>query len=305
MRPVLLVLPVLLAPMAQAEPAPAPPVSLPGACQRQLVFLDDFRKPVIEPRNIESPSRHGQIPPDKPETPRWIAHTPWNGDFGDATFADPGPFGPFSHSAEGLAITASRDPSGRWRSGLIAAADGLGRGFGVRYGYFEARMKLPPGPGTWPAFWLMSLQPAQAPAPAVEIDALEYYGHDPAAFQVALHVWYRGKQQDRSRQALRPIKVAPGALVGRWHDYGVAVGPAEIVWYLDRTEVWRAPTPPELTGPLYPLVNLALGSGYPVSETPNPSVLALRYLRVYRDVGGPDAEGCAAPPAGSALAGLP
>jgi hypothetical protein len=64
------------------------------------------------------------------------------------------------------------------------------------------------------------------------------------------------------------------------------VGPREIIWYLDRAEVWRQPTPPELTGPLYPLVDLALGSGYPVRDTPNPTVLALRNVRLYRDVPG-------------------
>ena len=123
---------------------------------------------------------------------------------------------------------------------------------------------------------------------------MEYYGHAGDAYQTALHVWYRGRDQARSRHSLHANPVSDGALVGRWHDYGVAVGPAWIVWYLDHAEVWRQPTPPELTGPLYPLANLALGSGYPIRDTPNPSVLGLRHVRIWRD--GP--EGCrgAAPP---------
>jgi hypothetical protein len=44
---------------------------------------------------------------------RWIAHTPWNGDFGDAVFADPGPNGPFSLKDGALQITARRDRAGR------------------------------------------------------------------------------------------------------------------------------------------------------------------------------------------------
>ena len=52
----------------------------------------------------------------------------------------------------------------------------------------------------------------------------------------------------------------------------------------------------KLTGPLYPLVNLALGSGYPVRNTPNPSVLGLRSVRIWRD----PPQGCATPPPGGA-----
>jgi beta-glucanase (GH16 family) len=284
MRPAL---PALLAAFLWAGVAAAGPAAPPD-CRWQLAFADDFTHPAIAAHTL-GPAR-------------WTAHTPWNGDFGAAAFGDPSPdpgTGPFSSGAQGLRITASRDDTGHWHSGLIAAADASGHGAGVRHGYFEARMKLPPGPGTWPAFWLMSLLPAHDPAPAVEIDVMEYYGHATDAYQTSLHVWYRGKDIDRSRHDKRSIPVPAGSLVGQWHDYGVRVGPRDIIWYLDHAEVWRRPTPPELTGPLYPLVNLALGSGYPVRDTPNPSMLALRDVRVYRDL----PEGCPAtlPPASSAL----
>ena len=267
-----------------------------GECPRQLAFFDDFRHLAISPRG---PLFRGV---------RWMAHTPWNGDFGAAAFVDPSPAGsaapgPFSLGPDGLSITAARDDTGHWHSGLIAGADAAGhgaiQGAGVRYGYFDARMKLPPGPGTWPAFWLMSLAPAHDLAPAVEIDVMEYYGHATSAYQAALHVWYRGKDKARSRHFLHSSLVADGALVDRWHDYAVAIGPAEIVWYLDRTVVWRQPTPPELTGPAYPLVDMALGSGYSVQATPNPSVLGLRYVRVWRDPAGGCASGSALPVAGA------
>ncbi len=55
--------------------------------------------------------------------------------------------------------------------------------------------------------------------------------------------------------------------------------------------VWSRPTPPELDGPMYPIVNLALGSGWPIDKTPNPSRLLVDYVHVYgRDAGPP--EGC-------------
>src|SRR6266481_3295759 len=45
---------------------------------------------------------------------RWIAHTPWHGDFGDARFVDPRPNFPFSTDQDGLKITARKTPAGKW-----------------------------------------------------------------------------------------------------------------------------------------------------------------------------------------------
>ena len=154
---------------------------------------------------------------------RWTAHTPWNGDFGDARFTDPGPDGPFAVKDGELLITASRNAAGRWRSGLIAAADGSGQGAGLQYGYFEARMRLPPGPGTWPAFWLASLKPAKDTSPGVEIDVIEYHGHADYAYSSALHVWYKGADKAQSRHAVHKTEVPPGSLIDQYHDYGVRV----------------------------------------------------------------------------------
>ena len=52
---------------------------------------------------------------------RWIAHTPWHGDFGDAAFADPRPGFPFRVRAGILEIEARKDADGKWQSGLLAS----------------------------------------------------------------------------------------------------------------------------------------------------------------------------------------
>ncbi|WP_322015091.1 glycoside hydrolase family 16 protein [Paraburkholderia sp. J12] len=236
-------------------------------CRYRLVFSEDFHDFRIAPRELGNG--------------RWTAHTPWNGDFGDASFADPGPDGPFSIVDGELHITARRSESGRWASGLMAAADASGRGEGVKYGYFEAKMRMPPGPGTWPAFWLASLKPVGEQVPGVEIDVVEYYGHDDTNYMSALHVWYPGNQQDQSRHVVHANRVVPGSLVDGYHTYGVLIEPAKITYFLDRVAVWDRPTPPEYRFPMYPIVNLALGSGYPISDTPNPSVLKVKYVRLY------------------------
>ena len=258
---------------ATSGPGASPPslASLPplDICAFKLVFAEEFKTLTIAPYRLHNGAN-------------WMAHTPWNGDFGDASFDNPGPSAPFTKAADGLRITASRDSAGRWHSGLLAGADATGRGWGVRYGYFEARMKLPPGPGTWPAFWLSSLKPFSDGRPSVEIDAMEYYGHMPAKYQAGLLVWQKFVKTPTSR-SLHMVPVAGGALIDQWHLYGVRVEPAHITWYLDRKPVWQQPTPKELTTPLFPLVDLALGSGYPISETPTPSVLTISHIRIWHE----------------------
>jgi beta-glucanase (GH16 family) len=250
-----------------------------NSCELRPVMIEDFDDQSISAHHI-GPAR-------------WTAHTPWSGDFGDARFKDPGPSGPFNVKDGILSITASKDREGHWTSGLIAAADASGAGSGTRYGYFEARMKLPPGPGTWPAFWLAALKPVAGSDGNVEIDVIEYYGQFTSAYRTALHVWY--KDTTKTRASGDKIPIPDGSLVKDYHTYGVDVSPQAITLFLDGNQVWSQPTPPELDGPLYPLVNLALGSGWPIDQTPDPSVLLVDYVHVYgRDAGPPN--GCPAGP---------
>lgn len=238
-------------------------------CALRPVFIENFATLAIAPHRLARGAR-------------WTAHTPWNGDFGDAAFGDPGAAGPFARDGSGLTITARRDAAGHWTSGLIAAGDASGAGPGVRYGYFEARMKLPPGPGTWPAFWLGTHIVPGDPRPSVELDAIEYYGHDATGFQSGWHVW-PGQQSPGGRHWNR---VPADTLTTAFHDYGVRVAPDVTTFYLDRVAVWEIATPPEHTRPLYPLVNLALGAGYAIDATPNPSVLRVAYVHVFELIPG-------------------
>ncbi len=237
-------------------------------CAYTLYFADEFDNLAIAPRKLENGAR-------------WTAHTPWNGDFGDAQFSDPRPDWPFTSSNGILRITAKRDEKGRWRSGLIAAAEGSGAGQGLQYGYFEARMKFPNGPGVWPSFWLMSLQPARQ-TPKIEIDVVEYYGHMDDKYFVTGHVWYGEAEKQRTRHDGKRLPVPAGSLTSSFHRYGVRVDAAHITYFLDGVAMWQQPTPDEHRAPLYPLVNLALGSGYPIDQTPDPSTLEVDYVRVYR-----------------------
>ncbi len=146
-------------------------------------------------------------------------------------------------------------------------------------------MKMPPGPGTWPAFWLAALKPVAGSDGNVEVDVIEYYGQFTSAYRTALHIWYKDTAKTRANGD--KITVPDGSLVQDFHTYGVDVSPQAIAFFFDGKPVWSQPTPPELDGPLYPLVNLALGSGWPIDKTPNPSVLLVDYVHVYGRGAGP------------------
>jgi hypothetical protein len=210
------------------------------------------------------------------ETPsRWIAHTPWAGDFGDARFADPTPEFPFTIHDGVLRIEARKDEEGIWESGLLSAVDPDGEGFAQVNGYFEARMKLPPGKGVWPAFWLVDGEGS-------EIDVIEYYGQFPDSFHSVWHFWgenYGGEHLAEDRLT----NVPHGSLYEDFHTYGVDITDETVTIYLDRKAIWQFETPEQFVGKaFYPLVNLALGSGWPIDETPDPSYLWVDYIRVYQ-----------------------
>ena len=57
-----------------------------------------------------------------------------------------------------------------------------------------------------------------------------------------------------------------------------------VIWYFDGIELWRTKTPEELKTPLYVMVNLAMGSGWPIDKAPNPSYMYVDYVKVYEKV---------------------
>ena len=231
-----------------------------------LTFDEEFNGPL-------------SVSPYGPGT-RWIAHTPYGGDFGGAWFSNPtDPKSPFSLNNGFLTITAWYDPIvSHWRSGLLSSVDTKGNGFTQALGYYEARMKLPDGPGVWPAFWLDGLGNFKTPKTRVaEVDILEEYGVNSLIAHQVVHVWnadgsgFSGKGNSSTLQGMTTS----------FHTYGALINPDYIHFYFDGVELWKTPTPAEAKEPLYVMVDLALGGGWPFDKTPNPSCLYVDYIRVY------------------------
>ena len=210
---------------------------------------------------------------------RWISHTPGHSDFGDAQFSDPEDGFPFKVDNGILCIEAAKR-DGKWRAGLLASVDDKGRGFSQKYGFFEMSAKFPKGLGTWPAFWLLGV-PAitNKSVPNIEIDVVEQYGVMPNALMATLHVWGPGNKHAAQGEAF----IAPG-MAEDFHRYGVMVEPSEIIWYFDGIEIWRQKSPQAVDVPLYILVNLAMGGGWPIDKATSPSRMYVDYVRAFERV---------------------
>jgi beta-glucanase (GH16 family) len=207
---------------------------------------------------------------------RWTAHTPYGGDFGDAEFTDPTPGFPFTVDNGILRIQARKGDDGKWRSGLLSSRDPYGNGFAQQFGYFEIRAKLPEGPGVWPAFWLLGVNRGDR---YPEVDVLEYYGRANYRFHSVLHVWDKDEKKGVGREQI--TEVEPNLLTKDFNTYGVDVSADWTTFYLNGVVIWKTKSEPEFAQPMYILINLALGSGWPIDETKNPSNMYVDYVRAY------------------------
>ncbi len=158
--------------------------------------------------------------------------------------------------------------------------------FSQQYGLFEVRMKIPPGQGLWPAFWMLGN--SNDWPNCGEIDVMEAIGstpntvygsaHGPGFTGAAVSNWYF-------------LSTAP--LSADYHVYAVNWQPGRIDYYFDN--IWYATvTPASLPAgatwvfdnqPMFMILNLAVGGSWPGSPdntTPFPADLLVDYVRVYR-----------------------
>jgi beta-glucanase (GH16 family) len=207
----------------------------------------------------------------------WIAHTPWNGDFGSAAFVDPSRGFPFKTKKGLLRIEARKDPSHGWLSGLLSGYNTCGEGFTQQYGYFEIRTMLPAGDGFWPAFWLIGVNRENYTA---EIDIFEHHGVRPDQFASTIHVYPRTEGVAEVNRS-NTYKVPQNALVSGFNTYGVSVEEDDMVFYFNRKEIWRIETGEEFKQPLFILLNLAMDARETTDLTPTPAHMYVDYVRVY------------------------
>jgi hypothetical protein len=156
-----------------------------------------------------------------------------------------------------------------------------------QYGYIEARMKVPPGQGIWPAFWTLGADLDAVGWPASgEIDVLEVIGREPTVAHQTIHGPTAGGGH---------WQIANHTTGAPWHEdfhtYGVLWLPDRITFFVDGT-LKRTLTPSDLAAGWqwafnkrhFLLLNLAVGGtwpGYPDATTPFPATLLVDYVRAY------------------------
>ena len=158
-----------------------------------------------------------------------------------------------------------------------------------RYGRFEARAKLPPGRGTWPAIWMLPTGNAYGGWPkSGEIDIMEHVGFDPDVVHVTMHTDAYNHVKGTQKTATRRV---PGATQS-FHVYRVDWTPEVIRGYIDGEPMYEYPN--EGTGPaawpfdqpFHFLLNVAVGGNWGgqqgVDETAFPATMEVDYVRAYR-----------------------
>jgi beta-glucanase (GH16 family) len=193
-----------------------------------------------------------------------------------------------------LMITARHeDSSGRAFTSARLTTRGK---FEQLYGRFEARLRLPPGRGMWPAFWLLGAdagdgstdKPVGWPERG-EIDVVEGRGAQPWRVSGAAH----GPGYSGGNALIAGFEAAGRAdLTADFHDFAVEWDPGELRFFVDGQQYHtvrstRLPT----TGrwvfdhAFFLILNLAVGGNFggpPDASTVFPAALVADHVRVYQ-----------------------
>ena len=156
------------------------------------------------------------------------------------------------------------------------------------YGYFEARLKLPVGKGTWPAFWMMPKNFRAWPDDG-EIDIMEHVGYRPNWISSSIHCKAYYHSIGTQKTAEKFVSTAQSdfhVYAVEWTEdyiYGFVDGVRYFTFNNDKTgnkNTWPFNTP------FYLKLNLAWGGNWGgaqgVDESILPATYEIDYVRVYQ-----------------------
>jgi beta-glucanase (GH16 family) len=159
------------------------------------------------------------------------------------------------------------------------------------YGKVEARISLPKGQGTWPAFWMMPEVTSFYGAwpRSGEIDIMEHIGSDPKMISYAVHT----KDKNGTLGNNWSYKIYPDNIENTFHTYAIEWDTDFINFNFDgvtQVTLWRNLTGTWTSWPFdknfYVILNLAIGGkmGGAVQDTifNQPVKMLVDYVRIYK-----------------------
>lgn len=156
------------------------------------------------------------------------------------------------------------------------------------YGYFEAKLKVPGGKGTWPAFWMMPQHFNSWPADG-EIDIMEYVGYRPNVVQSSVHTTAYNHVNRTEKTATKSISNAET----EFHVYALEWTADYIKGFVDGEEYFHFDNDGQnnkdtwpFYKPFYLKLNLAWGGDWGgsqgIDENKLPAIYEIDYVRVYQ-----------------------
>ncbi len=173
-----------------------------------------------------------------------------------------------------------------------------------KYGFFEARAKLPCTRGSWPAFWMMPIGDEPWPQGG-EIDILEHIGAQPGVVHANLHTGKYNHTKQNGRGAQKPLPTS----CSDFHRYQLSWTEDEILIGVDDRAYMRVRnSEPGDRGawpfdkPFYLILNLAMGGDWAgskgIDDASLPQKFEVDYVRVWEMP--PVVDGSVPAPAGEA-----
>ena len=162
------------------------------------------------------------------------------------------------------------------------------KGEGWTYGFYEIRAKLPCQRGTWPAIWMLPVDPDVEWPEGGEIDIMEHVGYDPRVIHNSVHTsafnFTRGTQRTTSYRVETACE--------EFHNYQLLWTPERLVFAVDdaprfafeklRSGKSRWP----FDKPMNLILNVAIGGDWGgrrgVDDAALPARFEIDHVRVYQ-----------------------
>jgi hypothetical protein len=156
------------------------------------------------------------------------------------------------------------------------------------YGKIEARIQVPAGWGTWPAFWLMPDDFSRGWPACGEVDIMEHVGYDPNVIHATTHSKTYNWKGTQQRTTSTPV---PGA-TSSFKTYTAEWYPDRIDFLVDGRKYFTSPN--DNTGDdawpfhknFYVILNLAVGGDWGGAKGVDPNVwpqqMRVDWVRVYQ-----------------------